>query len=110
VRYSLARVKVVLCNAPPEEAEKIARALVEEKLAACVNLLPVQSVYRWEGELRTDREVTLVVKVSAAAVSALRDRLRQLHSYSIPEIVALEVDTQASLESYVEWVRGECVS
>jgi len=101
-------VHIVLCNAPPDRAEEIARTLVEERLAACINLLPVRSVYRWKGELQQDAEVTLLIKVSAERVAALGQRLRALHPYELPEIVVLDVNTERSLAEYVAWVRGEC--
>jgi periplasmic divalent cation tolerance protein len=101
-------VKIVLCNAPPESAEGIARTLVTERLAACVNLLPVRSIYRWEGVLQEAPEVTLVIRVSMERFSALRDRIRELHTYALPEIVVLDVDLGASHAPYVSWVRQEC--
>jgi periplasmic divalent cation tolerance protein len=96
---------VVLCNCPPADAERIARVLVEERLAACVNLTPVKSVYPWDGKLCVEEEVTLVIKVSSDGAEALRLRLRALHPYDVPEILALPVDVQHSHPQYVEWVR-----
>jgi periplasmic divalent cation tolerance protein len=101
-------VKIVLSNAAPAEAERLARVLVTERLAACVNLLPVRSVYRWDGELQMDTEVTLVIKVSDTRVSALCERLRELHSYTLPEIITLDVDTASSHAPYLDWVHREC--
>jgi len=101
-------VNIVLSNAPPERADEIARALVEEHLAACINLLPVRSVYRWKGELQQDAEVTLLIKVSAERLPALRERLRALHPYELPEILVLDVDSDRSLAEYVAWVKSEC--
>jgi periplasmic divalent cation tolerance protein len=104
------RVKIVLSNVPPERAEALAKTLVEERLAACVNLLPVRSVYRWKGELQQDSEVTLLIKVAADRVQPLRERLRALHPYDLPEIVVLGVEVEQSLQEYVDWVRAECKS
>lgn len=98
---------VVLSNLPPEHADKIASTLVEERLAACVNLLPITSIYRWEGEICREPEVTALIKVGSAGVERLRARLRELHPYDLPEIVALPVDAQGSLAEYVQWVRDE---
>lgn len=101
-------MKIVLSNASPVEADSIARTVVEERLAACVNMLPVKSVYEWQGKIEVDEEVTLLMKVPAEGVEALKKRLRELHSYELPEIVALEVDLAGSLDEYVEWVRSVC--
>ena len=97
---------VVLCNCPPAEAAPIARTLVEERLAACVNVIPgVTSFYFWEGKLEEDGESTLLIKVSAEGVAAMADRLRELHSYDTVEIVVLPVDVALSDPRYVRWVR-----
>ncbi len=100
-------MRIVLSNLPPEHAESIASTLVEERLAACVNLLPVTSVYRWKGEICRDPEVTALIKVRADGLERLRERLRELHPYELPEIVALPVDAAGTLAEYVEWVRAE---
>jgi periplasmic divalent cation tolerance protein len=79
--------------------------LVAERLAACVNILPgVTSVYRWQGDIEEDTEDTLLIKTRTDGVSALSDRIRELHSYDTPEIVVLEVDAAASDPRYVAWV------
>lgn len=101
-------MKVVLCNCSPGEARGLARQLVEEGLAACVNLLPgITSYYQWEGRLAEDAETTLLIKVAASRLQALHARIRELHSYDLPEFVVLEVDTEASDPEYVRWVRGD---
>lgn len=100
-------MKIVLSNVPPDKADEIARTLVQQRLAACVNLLPVRSVYRWDGELQVDAEVTLLIKVASDGVALLREQLRALHPYELPEIIVLDVDTSASLPAYIEWVRSE---
>ncbi len=100
-------MKVVLCNCSPGEARGLARKLVEEGLAACVNILPgVTSTYAWEGVIAEDAETTLLIKVAAEKLAALRARIRELHSYDLPEFVVLEVDVDASDPDYVRWVRG----
>ncbi len=100
-------MRIVLSNLPPADADRIATTLVEERLAACVNLLPVTSVYRWKGAICRDPEVTALIKVRADGVDALRARLLELHPYDLPEIVALSIDEAASLAPYVAWVREE---
>lgn len=100
-------MNVVLCNCSPAEAHDLARRLVEEGIAACVNVLPgVSSFYVWEGQLQEEHETTLLIKVATERVDALSRRLRELHSYDTPEIVVLEVDTARSDADYVAWVRG----
>ncbi len=87
----------------------MAEALVESKLAACVNLLSgIQSVYRWEGKVETAREVLLLIKSTAARFDELRDRITELHSYDTPEVIALPIT--AGSDKYLDWIRGETVS
>jgi periplasmic divalent cation tolerance protein len=98
---------VVLSTAPdPEEAERLARILVEERLAACVSRLSgVDSVYRWRGELEEQAEVLLIIKTHARRAPDLTRRLAELHSYEVPEILVLPV--AAGLGAYLEWIREE---
>jgi len=104
----LSSINVVLCNCPAEHAEPLARALLEQRLAACVNLLPgVTSIYRWEGRVCTEPEVTLLIKTASDRVDALREGIVALHPYSVPEIVVLRVDGAASSAGYLEWVTAE---
>ena len=97
-------MKWCLTNVPPPKAESIARTLVEEGRAACVNLGPVRSVYTWKGALCVDDEVTLVMKVGDHGVDALRRRLLELHPYELPEFVVLPVEPPGSHAPYLEWV------
>lgn len=100
-------MRIVICNCPPDEADGLARALVEERLAACVNIAPaVRSVYVWEGAVQDEVESTLVAKVPEARLDAAVSRLQELHSYDVPEVLALPVDTERSSKAYVDWVRG----
>jgi periplasmic divalent cation tolerance protein len=100
-------VRVVLVTAPGlEVARGLARALVEAKLAACVNLVPgVRSVYRWKGEVQEDEEVLLVVKTRAERGAALAERIRDLHPYDLPEV--LELAAVGGSPAYLDWVRAE---
>lgn len=98
-----AHLVVLITTGSSEEGHRIARALVDERLAACVNILsPIQSIYRWEGQVQEDREVLLVVKTTAQMLEPLSLRVRQLHSYDVPEIIALQVVAGAS--DYLAWI------
>ena len=86
-----------------EEAERIARALVEERLAACVNLVPgIRSIYRWEDKIADDAEILLVAKTRRDSFAALERRVRELHSYDVPEVLGLAV-TDGS-PGYLGWL------
>jgi periplasmic divalent cation tolerance protein len=86
------------------EAEKIARALVEEQLAACVNILnPIRSIYRWQGQVADDREWLLLIKTRAERFAAVESRVKALHSYQVPEVIALPI--VAGAEGYLRWLR-----
>lgn len=100
-------VRVALSTAPDAETgARIARALVEERLAACVNLVPgVRSIYRWQGRVEDAGEVLLLIKTRAERVDALASRLRALHPYEVPELLALPVS--AGLGPYLDWVLAE---
>jgi periplasmic divalent cation tolerance protein len=95
---------VVLVTVSSEtEAKTIARALVEERLAACVNIIPgLTSIYRWEENICEDRELLLVIKTRGQKVAALRDCIVHLHSYAVPEVIALPI-TEGSA-SYLAWL------
>lgn len=96
-------VVVVLCTAPAEHAERLATTVVEERLCACVNLLPgVRSVFRWQGRVDTADELLLVSKTTAAAAPRLRQRLQELHPYDVPEV--LELPVRGGLAAYLAWV------
>jgi len=97
-------VHVVLVTAPDAEVgARIGRALVEEGLAACANLLPgVRSIYRWQGAVHEGAEVLLILKTRAALAAALAARVRALHPYELPEVIALPV--AGGSQPYLDWV------
>jgi len=99
--------RLVLLTAPSEDvAETLARALVGERLAACVHRLPAgRSLFRWRGTVCDDPEVTLIAKTTASRVAALIDRVKALHPYEVPEILAVAVSEGA--ESYLAWLAAE---
>jgi periplasmic divalent cation tolerance protein len=91
------------------DIDGLAATLVDERLAACVNVLPaMDSIYRWQGRVERDRERQVVIKTTAARVTALRERLLQLHPYEVPELLVLAVTDGA--QSYLDWVRAETAS
>ncbi len=96
---------VVLCACGSEaEALGIGRTLVEERLAACANVLGrIQSIYRWQGRIETAEEHMLLIKTTEARFQPLRDRIAELHSYDTPEIIALSIFNGA--EKYLAWIR-----
>jgi periplasmic divalent cation tolerance protein len=95
-------VVLVSCGSE-DEAVKIARLLVEKRLAACVNLVsPVRSIYRWEGKILDETEWILIIKTQKNKFNQLEKELRSLHSYAIPEIIGLSVVEGAS--SYLKWL------
>ncbi len=86
-----------------EEALSIARTLVEEKLVACVNMVPrIRSIYRWKGEICDEEEQLLIMKTRSELYPALQSRIRQIHSYEVPEIIAFPVTD--GLSDYLNWV------
>ncbi len=95
---------IVINTCPDTEtARKLARALVEEKLAACVNIIDsVRSIYRWKGEIQDDGEVLLLIKSGIDQFPALCDRLQELHPYELPEIVAVPISM--GLPGYLDWL------
>jgi periplasmic divalent cation tolerance protein len=96
--------RIVLTTAGSQtEASKIARALVDRRLAACVNIVPqIESVYRWQGNVETATEWLLVIKTQSGCFERVRDAVKELHSYDLPECVMLEVSAGSS--EYLKWI------
>ena len=98
---SVISVYVLFANA--EEAERIGRTVVEERLAACINIIgPVRSLYRWQGAVETSDEIAAILKTSHLEADALITRIAALHSYEVPCIVTWPIDNV--LRSYADWV------
>ena len=98
---SVVSVYAVFANA--EEAERIGRAVIEERLAACINILgPVRSIYRWQGKLESADEVAAIFKTSEASVEALIARIASLHGYDVPCVASWPIER--ILASYAQWV------
>lgn len=102
-----AEVVAVLTTAPSVEvAERIGETLVQERLAACANLVPgVRSIFRWKGAVSRESEVLVVIKTTHEALDPLRRRIVELHPYEVPEVIALDV--RAGHAPYLDWVRAE---
>ncbi len=98
---------LVLSTTPTaDDAARIARALVEERLAACVNIVPgVRSVYRWQGAIEEAAEAVLLIKTDRGLFAELRDRLAALHTYTTPEIIAVPIENGS--QSYLAWLASE---
>ena len=96
-------VVLVTCGSVAE-GRKIGRALVEARLAACVNVLqmPVESIYRWKGRVDTAKEFLMIIKTSRARFAALEKSLKRLHSYEVPEIIALPIEKGS--KDYLTWL------
>ena len=93
---------VLVTVASPQQGEAIARTLLSEKLVACVNMLPVNSWYWWQDEIVSDREYQLIVKTDLNRFDELADKIKALHSYEVPEIIAIPV--VAGSRAYLDWL------
>lgn len=89
-----------------EEGQAIAKSLIKAKLAACVNLFPISSIYLWQGEINHDQECQLLVKTDLDKFNQLTEQIKSLHSYEVPEILAIPI--VAGSRSYLNWL-GECL-
>jgi len=85
-----------------DEARKIGKTLVEEKLAACINIHPIESIYRWEGEIEEEGEVAMLVKTKAKLADKVIERVKELHSYEVPCIVSFSIDK--GNPDYLKWI------
>ncbi len=96
--------RIVLSTAGShEEARQIARALVDRHLAACVNIVPqIESIYRWEGKIEESHEWLLLIKTSAELFPAVRDSIRALHSYDLPECIVVAIEDGSA--GYLKWI------
>jgi periplasmic divalent cation tolerance protein len=94
---------ILVTTGSEEEAVSISRALVSERLAACVNIVgPVRSIYRWRDGVREDREYLLIIKTRATLYMKLETRVRELHSYEVPEVLSLNADRGSP--PYIRWL------
>lgn len=98
---------VVFCTCTDEqEAVRIADAIIEDRLAACVNILPaIHSIYRWQGKVERAEETLLFIKTTQQRFFALRDRIAEVHSYETPEVIAMPI--AGGSEKYLSWLREQ---
>ena len=98
---------VCLCTCPdPQTAGRIAAALVEERLAACVNVLPgLRSVYRWQGKVESAEETLLLIKTTQDRLERVSARIVELHPYELPEVIAVEA--AGGLPAYLDWIAAQ---
>lgn len=96
-------MKVALCTTPKNKSEQLAQILLEEKLAACVNIIPgIKSMYWWDGKIQTDTEDLLVIKTKEELVKELTEKIKEVHPYEIPEIIILNVEDGNN--EYIDWI------
>jgi periplasmic divalent cation tolerance protein len=93
---------VLVTASSQQEAEAIAISLVQSQLAACVSLLPIHSIYTWQGKLHQEQEWQLLIKTDLTQFPALATKIRELHSYEVPEIIALPI--VAGSQPYLQWI------
>ncbi|MSO20939.1 MAG: divalent-cation tolerance protein CutA [Acidobacteria bacterium] len=97
------KIVVLVTTNGVRQAKRIARALLDQRLAACANLItPIRSLYRWQGKIAEDRECLMVIKTTRGEFDALRACVEKLHTYSVPEVIALPIIDGA--ENYLSWV------
>lgn len=96
---------IILVTAPNrDEAARIAEAIVSERLAACVNIIKgIESIYRWEGKVTRDSEALMLIKTTEDRYVAVERRVRELHTYTTPEVIAVKIDRGS--EDYLRWLR-----
>lgn len=99
-------IVVFVTASSAEEAQKIGRALVEERLVACINIIsPVQSIFHWEGKVSDEREALFMAKTKASLLNDIVVRVKQLHSYTVPEIIAIPIADGS--QDYLNWISEE---
>ena len=103
----MADINLVLVTVPDEDtALKLAGSLVEERLAACANIIPnIRSIYHWEGRIEDNSELLIIFKTKKELVSKLTKRVTELHPYDVPEVVALPI--KSGFTDYLDWIQAE---
>ena len=100
------KIIVYITASSVEEGSKIARHLIEKKLAACCNIIPeIRSIYRWEGKVCDDKEALIIVKTLQKTFKKLVEEVRKIHSYSVPEIICSKIED--GFKDYMNWIENE---
>lgn len=99
---------VLVTASSADEARQLARGLLENRLAACVNVVPVASLFRWEGAIQQEAEALMIIKTRADAFDRLAQAIKAAHSYDVPEIIALPI--AAGSAEYLKWIDDEVTS
>ena len=95
---------LVLCTCPPGNAKDIAQKLVQQKLAACVNIMPnIRSIYHWQGEIQDDTEAMLVIKTTTEQYEKMEKTIKKLHPYELPEIISISLT--GGNKDYIQWIK-----
>ncbi len=94
--------KIVFVTAAEKDGPEIAEKLVTQKLAACINIIPVRSIYKWKGKIEDDRENLLIIKTKATKIDELKTTLKQIHPYEVPECLILSIED--GLPDYLNWI------
>jgi periplasmic divalent cation tolerance protein len=103
-------MRLVISTIPAGAAKDLAGKIVGERLAACVNIAPkVESVYIWEGKLEREAEALMLIKTTAAAIERLTRRIKELHPYTVPEIISIEIKDDEGNPDYLKWVNDSVV-
>lgn len=99
-------IVVLITTSSTDEAKKIGNSLINKNLAACANIIPsVQSIFKWKGNICNESEVMIIVKTRLELFDELQSEVKELHSYEVPEIIALPIIT--GNENYLKWINGE---
>ena len=100
-------MRLLISTAPVDGAKEIAKKIVEEGHAACVNIVPkVESIYIWKGVLEDDTEAMMFIKTDSSKVGPLTERIKELHPYDVPEIISLSINEGEGNDDYLKWVRS----
>lgn len=94
--------KLVLVTAPERVSAKIAEELVKKKVAACVNILPIRSIYSWKGKIEDDKENLLIIKTKKPRIEQLKEIIKEIHPYEVPECIVLPIED--GLPDYLKWI------
>lgn len=100
-------MRLILSTITEDEAPLVAKVLVEERLVACVNIVPkIRSIYRWEGKIEDERESLMLMKTTGDRARETTKRLKELHPYEVPEIITVHVNPDEGNADYLQWVRN----